>query len=44
MTDNNFTKNDITTIILHEFEIFPVDGRKSFYRKCRVSVGGKSIS
>ena len=36
MTDNNFTKNDITAIILHEFEIFPVDGRKSFYGKCRV--------
>ena len=36
MTNNNFTKNDITAIISHEFEIFPVDGRKSFYGKCRV--------
>lgn len=36
MIDNNFTKYDIPGKIVAEFVLLPIDGRKSFYGKCRV--------
>lgn len=36
MIDNNFTKYDIPGKVVDEFVLLPIDGRKSFYGKCKV--------